>query len=216
MASSTPVMRAPADRVLGDTHNGQQCAGQEVLGPGWLVCCTAILGFLGFLYTSEFHAPSDIGKVDLTWLTLSSWRTTLLRSPIDSALPSREVNFRCWTASRGTKSVSRDRVGNGRVGRVRGKIFTDGPERLLRGGPRAARLLQAHVVERGLDRDDQVALERVIGRGDAVVVALGEAGVGGLRGLDGRGGVGERDGGSLLGANGHCSARGGRGLWESF
>lgn len=45
-------------------------------------------------------APSEHGKVDLTWLTFIEWRTTDFRSPIGSAEPSSVVKRFCWTANR--------------------------------------------------------------------------------------------------------------------
>jgi hypothetical protein len=90
-------------------------------------------------------------------------------------------------------------------------LLENGPEGLLGGRPGAAGLLQAEVVERGLDRDDKVALERVLGVGNAEVVALAELVRRGHRGRIGHVERGKRVGGrgsSLLGANGHLRAWG--------
>ena len=79
-------------------------------------------------------------------------------------------------------------------------LLEDGLERVRGRGPGALLLLQAEVVERGADGDDELALERLVGRGNAVVVALGQLKV--ARGLreHGRGVVGL---GGLVGADGH-------------
>ncbi len=86
-------------------------------------------------------------------------------------------------------------------------LLEDRAEGFLGGRPRAAVLLEAEVVEGRLDRDDKVALERVLRRGDAEVVTflqrrLWRGGrIGNLHGSGGR-----VDG--LLLADGHFWKRG--------
>jgi hypothetical protein len=53
-------------------------------------------------------------------------------------------------------------------------LLEDAAERLLRGRPRAARLLQAQVIERRLDRHGDDPLERVVGMRHGERVALTE------------------------------------------
>lgn len=84
--------------------------------------------------------------------------------------------------------------------------LTDRLERIARRGPRALRLGEAEVVERGADGDDEVALERVLRRRDAVGVALAERGVSGSGLGEDHGGVGALNF-RLVGADGHLCCR---------
>lgn len=77
-------------------------------------------------------------------------------------------------------------------------LLEDGSQRLLRRRPRAAIFLKAKVVERRLDGNDHVSLERILRVGDAVAVSLAESfGVGGVARARAVGDVkrGERAGG---------------------
>ena len=90
-------------------------------------------------------------------------------------------------------------------------LLKNATERLGGGRPGALLLLEAELVERGLDGDHDVALERVLGRGDVHGVALGEGGiavggdVGDLHELGGER-VGGDVGSGVL-ADGHCSRK---------
>ena len=85
-------------------------------------------------------------------------------------------------------------------------LLEDRLERVARRGPHALGLVEAELVERRANGDDQLALERVLRRRDRVGLALAEVSIGGLslgeRGRDVGGGGG---GGSGLGANRHCA-----------
>jgi len=141
--------------------------------------------------TPVMRAPRETGKLDDTCWIFMSWRTTDLRSPCASAEPSSEVNFFCWTASMSIVCARQcwfvciymDL-------HHMGAALTDRLERVARRGPRALRLGEAEVVERGADGDDEVALERVLRRRDAVGVALAERGVSGSGLGEDCGGVG--------------------------
>ena len=127
----------------------------------------------GFIY--KLTSPSGRGECQV----LRKRSKLTCRSPIGSAEPSSEVNLRCWTASRkgGGSGQVRARCVCVRSGLHK---LTDGLERLGRGRPGGALLLQAEVVERRLDGDDDRALERVLGVDHVEVGALAERGVHGL------------------------------------
>ena len=184
------------------------------------------------LSTAEISAPTARGKLLLTCCSFIEWRTTdcaqrqggvrgcncegqekgcawmvggrahTLRSPCCSDAPSRATNFFAWTArvEKG-ECVSKLLVGRG-VWQIQGALLTDRLERLRRRRPGALGLLEAQVVERGADRDDDVARERRALRLRRERVALGEGG--GLRLHLGDGGA-EVGGGGVErgGANGH-------------
>ena len=103
-------------------------------------------------------------------------KSTRTQSVVFQATPCQSLQSRCRKSGI-TRGLRRSEA----------HALEDAAQRLGGGRPRAALLLEAEVVQRRLDRHDDVAGERLLLRGNVVAVAFGERGL--------RGGLGEVDGG---------------------